>query len=289
MKILLKPIAFLGGALVMANLASLSAQTISVTAGAVSTNAGSKLAFLNAAQLSIASGYVQPLVYGTFTNRIPATNAFYYTTNLIFQALSRTNSLTPAATGSHIVCEVESVTGPLGGVFSFWEQGAFGPTYSYPVYAITAGKRFDVSDMSLGAGLPGGDPFGSIPGRRFAVNKQGEYRVTFRLYDTSENNPTYEGPIHLASDALTIVFRAGIETRVTRIGVSNNVTSVSFRQNGVTNVTVQTSASLQSTWQNVAGPFTTAPTGTNVTTLNFTNSGAGNRFYRLNASTAGLP
>ena len=40
-----------------------------------------------------------------------------------------------AAIGSYIVCEVLSVSGPAGGVLSFWEQGWRTPTYQFPVGA----------------------------------------------------------------------------------------------------------------------------------------------------------
>ena len=62
---------------------------------------------------------------------------------------------------------------------------------------------FEVGNLENGAGSPGGDPFGSISGRRFTVNKAGEYLVTFQLYDISKNHPTdLNSPIHTPSDPL---------------------------------------------------------------------------------------
>lgn len=265
--------------------ADASAQTVPVQAGAVNTNAGSKLAFVNAAALSSGTGFVQPLIHGAFDNRIPATNRYYFTTNLLFTALSGTNATGKAATGANLVCEIASVQGPVGAAFHFWEQGAFWPTYSFPVGGTYAAdkSRFDVSDIALGAGRPDGDPFGAIPGRRFSVTHPGEYLVTFKLHDVSQNNPTAAAPIHAASDPLTVRFQTGAAMSITKLAKTNNVTTLSFSPSGFTNVVVEAAPVVDSTtWSPVAGPFATSPLGSAVATSVVTNDASlPTRFYRL--------
>ena len=173
------------------------------------------------------------------------------------------------------LCEVQSVTGPAGGVLSFWEQGALVPTYMFPVGVtpVPGRNRFDVSAIELGAGLPDGDPFGAIPGRRFTANKGGEYLVTFRLYDTSRNHPTADAPIHAPSDPLTLRFLTGIGATIQRIAITNNIATLGLKQAGVTNFFVESTENIAGRyWLNVAGPFQSAPPGASLTTLRITNA-----------------
>jgi hypothetical protein len=286
MKTHLKSFGLLGLLLLGLNAGTAQAQLITLTAGAVSTNSGAKLKFVNGTNYAASSGYKVPIIYQQFINRY-YTNFYYGTTNLRFQALSvKTNPATAAAAGSYMFCQVMSVTGPTGGVMTFWEQGAKWPTYQFPVNGVYAsGKnRFVLGNVQTGAGNPGGDPFGNIPGRRFTFNKFGEYLVTFRLYDASENNPTAAAPIHLPSDTLTVKFVAGLGMEPTSLKQTNNVTTLTFIQSALTNMYVEAATNLTGPWSSVAGPFTNAPVGTGslLTTLNFTNSpGLPSVFYRL--------
>jgi hypothetical protein len=263
---------------------------VQVNTGATSTNSGAKLAFVNASEVSATTGYVEPLLYGAFSNRRPATNRYYFTTNLVFRALSSVTNATSggAAMGANLVCEVVSVTGPAGAVFAFWEQGEFWPTYEFPVGGTytTNKNRFDVSDINTGAGRPDGDAFGSIPGRRFSVTKPGEYQVTFRLYDISENNPSSATPIHAPSDPLTIKFQTGTDIGIASLAFdTNKVATLTFRQGGITNLFVEASTNVApANWATVAGPFASSPVGAGVTTQRFTNDPAiPSLFYRLRA------
>ncbi len=267
----------------------LQGQPNQVQCGAESTNLNSKLTFANAAAYDITSGYTQPLIYTLVSNLVQLRGAvseikgFYNTTNLAFHALSRT-SASPAADGSYLVCEVVSVSGPEGGTFSFWEQGARGPTYSFPAGAAPAsGKnRFDVTDIAQGGGLPYGDPFGAIPGRRLTVDKPGEYVVGFKLHDTSSNSLSI-GPMHASSDLLTIKFQTAVQPSLARIAVTNEVATLTLNQGGLTNIFLETSTSLvPANWATVAGPFTNAPIGGNTRLLKVTNTESIlSRFYRL--------
>ena len=66
-----------------------------------------------------------------------------------------------------------------------------------------------MSNRELGAGEPGGDPFGHIHGRRFTATKPGLYKVGFRALDVSTNGAE-AGPIHTPSPVLHIYFQAGV-------------------------------------------------------------------------------
>ncbi len=271
----------LGLTLLAAGSGALRAQVTNVTCGAVSTNVGAKLAFVNGTNFASTSGYAQSLIYSRVANRY-GTNILYSTTNLVFQSLSKSNSTSAAATGSYLVCEVVSVTGPAGGVFSFWEQGAGWPTYEFPVggtYA-TNKNRFILSNVESGAGRPDGDPAGNIRGRRFAVTKPGDYQVTFKLYDVSQNHPTLAAPIQAPSDPLTVKFTTGLDIGFTQISKTNDLITVVYKQGALTNLFLESTTNLAApVWTTVAGPYTSIP---NLTTNVFTNSASSPVvFYRL--------
>jgi hypothetical protein len=286
MKNHVKPYFLLGAALLGLTAGTLHAQIQTVDCGAVSTNAGAKLKFVNGGNYSSTSGFVQPLTYQRISSRF-GTNIVYCSTNLQFQALSvKTNPATAAALGSYVVCQVVSVSGPPGGVFSFWEQGSGWATYDFPVNDIyaTEKSRFILSNCETGAGRPDGDPFGNMRGRRFVVNKPGEYLVTFKLYDTSANHPTLtKTPIHAPSDPLTIKFTTGIDMGITQFANTNGVATLVFKQGFLTNMMVEASTNLTGGWTPVSGPFTNTP---NVTTNRFTNDPALPAiYYRLHGVT----
>jgi hypothetical protein len=258
------------------------AQFQTITAGAVSTNPGSKLKFVNGTNFDVGSGYAVPLIYTSLTNFL-ITNSFYSSTNLQFWSLSLTNPTGSAAVGSYIVCELLSVTGPAGGVLTFWEQNERKPTYTFPVGVppVSGSNRFDVSDISATAGLPDGDPVGRIPTRRFTVNKAGDYFITAKLLDLSTNSAAW-GPKHTESDPITIKLTTGTDLALLRYRLTNDVGTFILKQSGITNLFVEVNTDLTTTnWVAVAGPFTNAPAGTNATTLSVTNPAALARFYRL--------
>jgi hypothetical protein len=265
--------------------AGVQAQFSSVTAGAVSTNQNAQLVFANAASFDAGSGYAHPLIYTLVTN-YSLTNVIYSSTNLQFWALS--NQVPGgAAIGSYIICEVLSVTGPAGGVLSFWEQGWRTPTFHFPVGVspIVGSNRFDVSDIATGAGLVDGDPAGRIPVRRFTVGTPGDYFMTCKLFDTSTNTPA-GGPMHTPSDPITIKFSTTLDlgfTRVARIASTNNAVTLTFKQSALTNLVIQASTNLAvSNWTTLVGPFTSAPPFNGTTTLNVTNPATmAAQFYRL--------
>jgi hypothetical protein len=285
MKIHVKSYGLLAAALLGLTAGTVHAQLLSLTCGAVSTNAGAKLKFVNGDSFAASSGFVEPLTYQRISSRF-GTNTFYCATNLQFTALSaKTNPATAAAIGSYLACKVMSVSGPAGGVFSFWEQGAGWATYEFPVKDIYAdGKNeFILSNCENGAGRPDGDPFGNVRGRRFVVNKPGEYLVTFKLYDLSQNHPTLpKTAIHAASDTLTVKFTTLVDMAITQLAQTNNVSTLVFKQGFLTNLLVEASTNMV-TWTPISGPFTNTP---NLTTNRFTNDPSlPSLFYRLHGVT----
>lgn len=270
MNIHLKSYCLLGAALLGLNVGTLPAQVTNINCGAVSTNVGAKLLFVNGTNFT-SPGSVQPMFYQRVANRY-GTNTYYSSTNLLFTALSAKTNVESAAVGAYVVCEVVSVSGPAGAVFYFWEQGNGRPNYAFPVGGTYPAdkNKFILSNCENGAGRPDGDPFGSIRGRRFVVDKAGEYLVTFKLHDISLNHPTLAAPIHASSDPLTIKFATGVDIGITGFAVSNNVSTLVFKHGALTNMFVETSTNLTH-WTPILGPFLTVPT-TILTTNLFTNT-----------------
>ena len=263
------------------------AQFSQIYAGATSPGQDAKLVFANGTNYDALSGYSHPLIYTLVTNFSLAV-VTYSSTNLQFWSLSN-QVAGGAAIGSYIVCEVLSVTGPAGGVLSFWEQGWRTPTYHFPVGVppVVGSNRFDVSDIATGAGLVDGDPAGRIPLRRFTVNVPGEYFLTCQLLDTSTNNAAGTA-LHAPSDPLTVKFNTTLDLAFTRIARNTNAEgalTLTFKQSALTNLFVETSTNLTlNDWTTLVGPFATAPPFNGTTTLNVTNPFTWDaQFYRLRA------
>src|SRR5258708_3251464 len=111
MKNHVKPHFLLGPALLALTAGPLPAPILTVDWGAVSTNAGAKLKFVNGGNYSATTtGFVQPLTFQRISSRY-GTNTVYCSTNLQFMALSaKTNPATAAAIGSYVACQVMSVS-----------------------------------------------------------------------------------------------------------------------------------------------------------------------------------
>lgn len=200
-------------ALLALGLAVSGAQAQHINAGALGTTQGSQLYFGNGASYVNTSGYARSLNYsnsgtfaGWFNSSSPTFTAAAQTTNN-----GATPALYAAAYGSFLQLRIETVaSGPVGGAFAFWEDGNLTttPTFSLNVgQTVTSGNLLDLSDASLGAGLPGADPYGHLHGRRYAVSLPGDYVVGFRIIDSSVNGLN-GGPIHTDSDLFLMTFRA---------------------------------------------------------------------------------
>lgn len=176
--------------------------------GATGKNQGDKLIWINGPDFVASSGYVKTLLtptnpkYAGFLDGNVTLVAAHYTNALGEEILNA------PAPGSFIIAEVASVSGPEGGSFGVWDTNSStgNPTFSVPVGSSPNGVRWSLSDGSLGAGQPGGDPFGHLHGRRLTVSKPGIYKVGFRAYDISTNGAD-GAPIHAPSDVLEVYFQ----------------------------------------------------------------------------------
>lgn len=183
---------------------ALHAQHGHLNAGAAGQQQDDPLVLVNGADFAAGSGYVLNLNWSD-TGRYAGT----YNGNITFTALRSfdTNGVAlpnGPAPGSFIRAEVLSVSGPPGGNFSFWNNDG-GPTPLFTLPSGFAGQSaaWDISDASLGAGQPGGNAFGHIHGRRFSSTVWGDYEVTFRFFDASDNGAG-GGPIHTPAPPITI-------------------------------------------------------------------------------------
>jgi len=174
-----------------------------LNAGATSTSQGSQLYFANGAAFVNTSGFVQTMNYSN-----SGSYAGYYNSGPTITALAQTtaNGGTPhpaaAAFGSFLKLRLETVvSGPAGGVFSFWDSSQTSPTLSLNVAQTEPlGNLFDLSNAALGAGNPGADPYGHLHGRRFTTTEVGDYLVGFRIVDATG--------YHSDSDLFLMTFRA---------------------------------------------------------------------------------
>jgi hypothetical protein len=236
---------------------------------------GEKLTWDNGSMF--APPYVKTLL---FTNSGQFANI--YSGNITLTALHSTNpfgEIDPAAPklGAYIVAEIVSVQGPIGGAFAFWETNSTtSPAVSIPTGTTNSTFRFDLSQRALGAGVPGGDAFGHIHGRRFSVSTPGLYSVGFRASDISTNGPN-GGPIHSPSDVLHFYFQGGVS--ITHLEPDVDHSHITFGAMAGYSWQVQTTTDLNNpNWLNVPD----AVTG-NDTLMEIEDDHAviGNRFYRV--------
>jgi hypothetical protein len=176
--------------------------------GSTGVNQNDPLIFDNGDIFETATNYVKTLTFAT-----SGAYAGYYAGNITFTALAATAAhASPepnaAALGSQIHAQLVAVSGPAGGVFSFWNTGATNPTISLAT-GSTGTNTWVVSEND---GSPGTDPYGHIHGRRFTATKPGIYTVSFRAFDFSTNGAG-GGPIHLPSQIIQIYFQAGVNIK----------------------------------------------------------------------------
>ena len=207
---------------------SAQAQHGHLNVGATGRNQGDALNWNNGAAFVAESGYVKTMNFAT-----TGTYANFFEGNISLTSMHSTNGFGETiagspAPGSFQIGEIVSVTGPEGGAFGFWDtNGITGPSLSVPVGTTAGGFFFDLSEAALGAGEPGGDPFGHVHGRRLTFTKAGIYEVGLRAIDISTNGAN-GGPIHTRSEVLRVVFQAGY-----------NIKQITWA-NGVATVTVGT-------------------------------------------------
>jgi len=182
-----------------------------LAAGARASEPGAELFFVNAANFAEESGYVFPLEL--------ATNGAYAGFHHVeFSFVCQPATLDyggPApfhpVLGARIEAQFETVEGPPGGEFEFWEAGAdeepaTGITWRLPVNDAVSALRVPVSQSH---GEPDADPFGHVHGRVFSATRPGLYRVGLRFVDASAHGPD-GGPLHPPSGRFHLMLQAGL-------------------------------------------------------------------------------
>lgn len=248
-----------------------------LNAGATAQVDGAQLAFENGSDFSTNSLYVKSLLFATsgkYSN--------YFQGNITLTSLHATDAFgdpVPGASapGAFIIAEIVSVEGPSGGEFGFWETNSTtAPTFAIPSGTQNRAYSFELSEAALGAGTPGGDPFGHIHGRRFTATVPGLYTVGFRLLDTSTNG-TNGGPIHTPSDVLHVYFQAGYT--IANLEQTTNGVSIQFGAGSESNFVIQHSDGLSPT--NSWTDLQTIPGGDNLVAYTHENASGKSGFYRL--------
>lgn len=174
-------------------------------AGATGTSSSDQLIWGNASLFATNTGYYK-LSYST-----AGTYAGYYNAGFTMTVLPATaDNLGPVpnapALGSFIQVKLTLVSAPAGGFFDFWLTGNTTPAYQLGVGDSTG--LIALSDITLGAGTAGADPYGHIHGRRASTTMVGDYIVSFQLFDTSTNGVD-GGPIYTSpSEPFLVDFRA---------------------------------------------------------------------------------
>jgi PEP-CTERM putative exosortase interaction domain len=185
--------------------AAAQAQHGHLDAGAESPDAGAPLIWVNGALYSTNSGYVQTMNFAT-----SGTYAGYFNSGPTMTSLANSGfeqSPYAALGGAFLNVQITLLSAPDGGTFGFWESGAVSPTYILGIGDST--PLIALSDEMLGAGNPGGDPFGHIHGRRFTGTTAGDYVVALQLFDTSDYGPGAT-PLHTPSDVLYMKFSGAV-------------------------------------------------------------------------------
>lgn len=177
-------------------------------AGALAPVAGAALAFANGHEFITNSGYVVAL--GPRWEVGPGWLAGPFTLTSL-PATPFTGGPLPghAALGAQLAARIESVAGPAGARFSFWEapdeEEAAALRFTVPV-GETAGTNLFL--LSENGGVPGSDPYGHIHGRYFAADRPGLYVLGLRLVDVSANGPG-GGPLHTPGEWFPLYLQAG--------------------------------------------------------------------------------
>lgn len=217
--------------------------------GATTPTPDAPLIFANRDIFETATNYVKTLTLAT-----TGTYAGYYQGNITLTGLAATEVHAgpedfAAALGTQIHVQLVAVTGPVGGVFSFWEAGATSPTINLTNGASLT-NTFRISEND---GTPGSDPYGHIHGRRFTATLPGIYTVSFRALDFSTNGPN-GGPIHQPSAVVKIYFQAGVNLKA--IAPAGNQTRITFAAPAGKNWEIEASDSLppNAIWNAVGTP-----------------------------------
>lgn len=144
-----------------------------------------------------------------YSGYMPVFPGGHHTVELAFTA--EVNVLWPA-TNANPRIEIVSVTGPVGGSFSFWEANATQPTWSRPV-------DWSSSQGNIPSFMVVVNGNNHIHGRCFTMDKPGNYTVVFRVVDVANRFST--------SVDKTIAFRAQQPPQLV-IGASGSHVALSY-------------------------------------------------------------
>ena len=260
------------------------AQHFHLNAGALGQSPGSQLYFVNGATFVAESGFVVNMVLRT---NGPA--AGLYDGGVTFAAAASdpiNGGPEPghAALGAQLALVAESLSGPAGSSWAFWESDQcedFGDriTFSLPA-GVTNGTNLFL--LSQNNGQPNEDPYGHCHGRRFTAAKPGLHTVGFQIRDLSRNGPG-SGPLHTPSEIFYLHFQAGVTiSRLERDGAGVTAT---FGTRSGSRYHLEANSLLDGSqpWVTVAGP---ANGNNRLQTLTNTSSMDESRqFYRLRVET----
>jgi hypothetical protein len=245
--------------------------------GALDRTNGAPLCFLNAHKFAAQSEWVVNL---HCTNAAPGPTQYERCIPMLAVPATEANGGPAnhhAALGSRVECQIMSLAGPSGARLSFWEAGEAEPRFTVPVGEMAGTNRICIS---VNEGAPGGDPYGNIQGRRFAVTQPGTYCLDFQLVDTCSNG-LGGGPIHAPSERYRIYLQAGLTVNaLSRQGAS---VAVSFGGESGQNFYLERATALgpSARWEAAAGPVL----GRNrLQTLVDGAPTSGQSFYRLRGS-----
>jgi hypothetical protein len=211
--------------------------------------AGSPLYFANGFNFLTNSGYALQLK--SETNGV---FAGYFRGATTFTALPSTENFGGpafghAVPGAHLELQIESVLGPAGGAFLFWEneEGELGThvTFSVPVGERNGTNRFVLSEND---GSADSDPFGHIHGRSFGATLAGLYQVGLRILDTSANGPGGTS-LHPPSELFQMYYQAGVT--IASIAVEAETVRVGFAAFKGGRYQLESTDSLEGPWEAV--------------------------------------
>jgi hypothetical protein len=155
------------------------------------------------------------LVYGTGTTY--AADGYSWNGYTTLTALHQSSdpsqapnySSTGALSGSYIVLDLVSVSGPTGAKLAFYETGGADPLWVYQIGTgfLLGDGRISLTEQAWFEGSPAdgipSDPYGHIHGRMFATDTAGDFTATWTLRDTQSSTTGL-----LDSAAITSTFTA---------------------------------------------------------------------------------
>lgn len=114
-----------------------------------------------------------------------------------------------APSGSFLVLDLVSLSGPIGAKLAFYDLGGADPLWVYQVGAgfLLGDGRITLTEQAWFEGSPGdgipSDPYGHIHGRMFATDTAGDFTASWVLRDTQSGTTGL-----LDSTAITSTFTA---------------------------------------------------------------------------------